>query len=59
MKVNYYYSDELTSDTEGNLVQLCYGCAAANPDNIEWAQRGDEDSECEECDATNNPEGRM
>lgn len=56
MQVNYYYSDELTNDTEGNLVQLCRKCADKNRNVIEYAQRGDEESECELCDTCNNPE---
>lgn len=61
MIVNYYYSDELTNDDEGNLVQLCRGCAAQNRDQIQWASRGDDQSACELCRASNDPawtEGR-
>lgn len=55
MKVNYYYSDELTNDTEGNLVQLCGACAQRNADKVQWAQRGDHESECEICNTANDP----
>ena len=50
LEVNYYYSDELTSDPEGNLVQLCRVCAERGP--AMWADRGDDDPEqlCELCD---------
>ncbi len=55
MNVNYYYSDELTSDNEGNLVQLCRECAKSNADKIALAATGDEDSICEVdgCNAKN------
>lgn len=53
--VNSYYSDELTSDTEGNLIQLCRSCAAANRAVIQWAARGHAQAECELCPATNDP----
>lgn len=56
MLINYYYSDELTNDTEGNLVTLCRSCAKENRDVIQWAQRGDDGNECELCRASNNPE---
>jgi len=55
MQVNRYYSDELTSDDEGNLVMLCREHAAKNRAIIQWASRGDEESECELCDASNDP----
>jgi len=56
MQVNFYYSDELTNDTEGNLVQLCRTCAKANVDKAEWASRGDEECICELCEACNDPD---
>lgn len=55
MKVSYYYSDELTSDTEGNLVQLCRACADRNHAAVEWAGAGHEQAECELCGASNDP----
>lgn len=55
MRVNFYYSDTLTADTEGNLVQLCRDCAKANRDTSVWASRGDEQSVCELCDVCNDP----
>jgi hypothetical protein len=54
MLVNYYYSDALTSDTEGNLVQLCRDCAATHRADVQWAARGDEESLCELCEAAND-----
>lgn len=57
-EVNYYYSDELTNDDEGNLVQLCRDCAHQNQDVIQWAQQGDSESECELCDKVNDPIGK-
>lgn len=56
MQVNFYYSDELTSDTEGNLVQLCRACAGKHIDIVEWASRGDEECECELCGKANDPD---
>lgn len=55
MNVNYFYSDTLTNDTEGNLVQLCRACAQQNKALAAWASRGDTESECELCDAANDP----
>jgi hypothetical protein len=55
MNVNFYYSDDLTSDTEGNLVQLCRECAKTNRDKATWASRGDDQSICELCEACNDP----
>lgn len=56
MQINYYYSDELTADTEGDLVQLCRNCAEENAGQVEWASRGDEESECELCGKANDPD---
>lgn len=55
MLVNYYYSDELTNDTEGNLIQLCRACAKAHREVIQFAQTGDPESSCEMCKAQNEP----
>ncbi len=54
MTVNYYYSDELTSDTEGNLTMLCRECARKNANIVQWASRGDEESTCELCRVAND-----
>lgn len=59
MTVNYYYSDELTNDAEGNLVQLCGNCAKANRTIVQFASRGDEESECELCDAANDADRKQ
>lgn len=50
MRAKFYYDDsgELSSDPEGNLVQLCDGCALAHEDVIEWA--GDGAEGCELCE---------
>lgn len=45
----YYYSDELTTDPEGNLVQLCDRCAQRHRGVAQWA--GDGADGCELCDA--------
>ena len=57
MLVNFYYDDsgDLTSDTEGNLVQLCRSCARLHADAVQWASRGHDQSECELCGASNDP----
>jgi hypothetical protein len=55
MKVNYYYSTAV-EQTEDDLLHLCRECAAKHADRVQWASRGDEESECEFCDATNDPE---
>lgn len=41
-----------TSDTEGQLVQLCRRCAGAAGRDVAWAADGDELSQCEGCGAT-------
>lgn len=51
-KVNRYYSDELTTDPEGNLVLLCAHCAAKAKQSgvaVQWAACGDPESVCELC----------
>lgn len=53
MTVNYHYSDELSSDPEGNLVALCRACATKH--GAPYAAPGDSESECEVCDAANDP----
>jgi hypothetical protein len=62
--VNFYYdwtedangNPTLSSDDEGNLVQLCKRCAAPHlaSGDIQHAQSGDSDSVCELCEATND-----
>lgn len=56
--VSYYYDwrGKLSADGEGGLVQLCGRCAAAQGDGVTLAQRGDPESECEGCEAANDPE---
>jgi hypothetical protein len=54
MFVNRYYSDELTNDTEGNLVMLCRCCARNHKGQVRLVGNGDEGSTCELCDATND-----
>lgn len=58
MSVNFYYdwTGDLSSDPEGNLVQLCRDCLKsylADEHDLQPAQSGDYDSECEYCDARN------
>lgn len=60
MQINTYYDltwtpengGKHTSDTEGQLVQLCRSCAAQAGGEVVWAGAGDELSACEACDAT-------
>lgn len=53
--IHYYYdltADHiLTTDSEGNLVQLCESCARMHQNHIALAQTGDADSVCEQCGA--------
>lgn len=55
--VSYYYdwAGEQSTDGAGGLVQLCGRCAAAQGDRVTLAQRGDPESECEACEAANDP----
>lgn len=55
-RINYFYDwsegeDRLSSDPEGNLVQLCARCADKHWQIVSLAQRGDAESCCELCDA--------
>jgi hypothetical protein len=58
--VHYFYdwSGELSDDGEGGLVTLCGRCAAEQGENVQKAQRGDDESCCALCDAANDPEYR-
>jgi hypothetical protein len=61
--VNFYYDwtadangkPTLSSDTEGNLVQLCKRCAAPHlaDGNVDLASQGDYGSICELCEQEN------
>lgn len=56
MKVNHYYSlsiQEYGEDDE--LLHLCRDCAKQHADQVQWASRGDDQTECEFCRATNDP----
>lgn len=60
MLVNYYYSNRVIDnggyDESDDLLVMCRGCASKHNEQVQLAQRGDEDSECEFCKATNNPQ---
>ena len=63
MNVNYYYSVRVMEEEGGyeegeeeGLLSLCRPCAHKHADAVQWASRGDEQSECEFCPATNDPE---
>lgn len=49
--INYYYSDELTHDTEGNLVKLCDACAGQHTAVIQFASPLEDGATpiCERC----------
>ncbi len=47
---HYYYSDALSSDSEGNLVQLCDAHATQHCAVVQFASQGDSDCKCELCD---------
>ena len=55
MLVNYYYSLNAPDATDSDLLHLCRTCAAKHAAQVQWASRGDDQSECEFCDATNDP----
>lgn len=60
MIVNYYYSVRVLN-TEGGytdddeLLTLCRSCAKEHAADVQWAGRGDAQSECEFCRASNDP----
>lgn len=56
VSVAYYYdlSGELSSDHEGNLVQLCERCRQRHADDVQLAQAGDDESSCELCDESDD-----
>lgn len=53
MRVNYYYSTAV-EQTEDDLLHLCRACAATYAERVQWASRGDEESECEFCGVAND-----
>lgn len=61
MRVNYYYSVRVLADGgyedvgEDGLLSLCRHCAQVHAADVQWASRGDDQSECEFCHATNDP----
>ena len=60
MLVNFYYSIRVLEsigykEDDDSLLTLCRACADKHAGDVKWAQRGNDDSECEFCDATNNP----
>ena len=61
MKVNYYYSVRVLADGgyedvgEDGLLILCRDCANTYRADVQWASRGDDQSECEFCRASNDP----
>jgi hypothetical protein len=54
--IAYYYDltedHALSSDPEGNLVQLCERCARKHRADVQLAQSGDDLCSCELCDET-------
>lgn len=61
MLVDYYYSVRVLADGgyedvgEDGLLSLCGGCAKQYAESVQWASRGDDESECEFCGASNDP----
>jgi hypothetical protein len=60
MKVNYYYSINILEtigyeDDDDSMLSLCSACAHQHADQVQWASRGDAQSECEFCRASNDP----
>lgn len=60
MLVNFYYSVRVLADGDytgdDELLQLCRPCARKHAADVQWASRGDEESECEFCGAANDLE---
>lgn len=52
MLVNKYSSRD--DQDEDDLLHLCRSCAAQYAARVRWACRGDEESECEFCGASND-----
>jgi hypothetical protein len=61
MQVNFYYSVRVMADGgyedvgEDGLLTLCGGCARKHSADVQWASRGDDQSECEFCRTSNDP----
>lgn len=55
--INYYYSDALTRDAEGNLVKLCDHCAAQHAAVVQFAGPLEEGAtqRCERCGSSGCP----
>lgn len=60
--VNYYYSVRVLSNGgyedvgEDGLLILCRLCAKKHSNAVQWASRGDDQSECEFCRSSNDPQ---
>lgn len=56
-QVNYYYSERQAADigVEDGALHLCRACATKHADQVQWLSKGDDQSECEFCDASNDP----
>lgn len=61
MNVNFYYSVRVLENGgyedvgEDGLLSLCGKCAKQHAAGVQRASRGDEQSECEFCGASNDP----
>lgn len=59
MIVNYYYSLNVLNgdgyEGDEDLLHLCRACAKQHAADVQWASRGDDQSECEFCRASNDP----
>lgn len=61
MLVNFYYSVRVLANGgyedvgEDGLLSLCRDCAKQHAADVQWASRGDDQTECEFCPTTNDP----
>jgi hypothetical protein len=59
MIVNYYYSIKVLEagmyDGEDGALHLCRDCARKHAEDVRWLSKGDDQSECEFCRASNDP----
>lgn len=55
MQVNYYYSlNNPAPESDDELLVLCRDCARKHAADVQWAQRGDDENECEFCGLAND-----
>jgi len=59
LRVNYYYNLLVDGESEDGLLSICRSCARERAADVQWASRGDEESECGFCDAANDPQRKV